>query len=248
MVDPFSSQPGARMYRTGDRVRFRADGNVDYLGRTDDQVKLRGFRIEPGEIEALLAGYEQVSQAAVQLREDDPDDKRLVAYLVAEEGASVDETRVRSYAKEHLPDYMIPSGFMMLAEMPLTPSGKVNYRALPAPEINRQEGVHGAEPESTAEKNIARIWRQLLKLDAVYLDDNFFDLGGHSMLTIKFVNKVRDATGEQLSIADVFEQPTLRELSPLLDDATWDMGAIGLSDSGLFARVRRVFTGMVGRN
>ncbi|MGI9292116.1 MAG: amino acid adenylation domain-containing protein [Gammaproteobacteria bacterium] len=247
----FISSPfvqGELLYKTGDRVRVGADGTIDYLGRTDDQVKWRGFRVEPGEIEALLSEHADVSQAAVLLREDEPGDKRLVAYLLPEEGAVLEQADLRSFARERLPDYMVPANFMLLDEMPLTPSGKVNRRALPEPELTRSADEATDTPESESARNIARIWQQLLKVDEVYLDDNFFDIGGHSLLTIKFVNKVLDATGEQLSIADVFENPTLRELSPLLDDADWDMAAIGLSDAGLFARVRKAFAGLLGRN
>jgi len=238
---------GSRLYRTGDRVRFLPDGNIEYTGRTDDQVKWRGFRIEPGEIEALLASHAQVRLAAVMLREDDPGDKRLIAYVVAEQGQDIEVSDMRSLCKEHLPDYMVPSGFMVLDEMPLTPSGKVARRQLP-PLASEREGSEGERATTTVQKNLAAIWAHLLKLDTVMLDDNFFDLGGHSLLTIQLAQKVQAATGRQLSIADVFENPTVRELSPLLEDASWDMEKIDLAQPGFFGRLLRAFVRIFKRD
>ncbi len=228
-----------RLYKTGDRVRFCPDGNIEYTGRSDDQVKWRGFRIEPGEIEALLAGHPQVQLAAVMLREDEPGDKRLIAYIVAEQGQVVEIADMRQHCKEHLPDYMVPSGFMLLDAMPLTPSGKVARRQLPAPTGDRQGAGEGEHAVTPVQQNLAAIWAHLLKLDEVMLDDNFFDLGGHSLLTIQLAQKVQAATGQQLSIADVFESPTVRELSPLLEDAVWDMEKIDLAQPGLIGRILR---------
>jgi len=219
--DPFADDPAARLYRTGDRARFRPDGNLEYLGRTDDQVKWRGFRIEPGEIEAALATYESVQQAAVLLREDTPGDKRLIAYLVAEDRQTIDEQVIIAFAKKRLPDYMVPSAFVILDSMPLTPSGKIARRKLPLPTGARPAGARGALPSTPEQRALESLWKALLKVDAVSLDDNFFDLGGHSLLTIKLVHAIEEATGEQLSIADIFENPTIRELSVILEGVTW---------------------------
>jgi acyl-coenzyme A synthetase/AMP-(fatty) acid ligase/acyl carrier protein len=222
VADPFADSAEARLYRTGDRARYRQDGNIEYLGRTDDQVKWRGFRIEPGEIESLLAAHPGIAQAAVQLREDEPGDKRLIAYLVGEAGTEPDTSVMRAYAKEHLPDYMVPSAFVTLATMPLTPSGKVNRRQLPAPGVRSEAGGAAAVPENRDQKMLALIWQALLKTERVGLDDNFFDLGGHSLMTIELVRHIENATGMQLSIADVFENQTIRELAQLLDGVSWD--------------------------
>ncbi|MDP7094523.1 MAG: amino acid adenylation domain-containing protein, partial [Gammaproteobacteria bacterium] len=219
--DPFSDSDDSRLFRTGDSARFRADGNIDYLGRTDDQVKLRGFRIEPGEIETILATHPQVQQAAVLLREDSPGDKRLVAYLVPDTGEAIDNAIIRTYAKDKLPDYMVPSVFIALDSMPLTPSGKVARRKLPEPENLALSSAAGELPHGPHQKALALIWQRLLKVKKVSLDDNFFEMGGHSLMTIKLIHEIEEATGEQLSIADVFENPTIREFSLLLENATW---------------------------
>ena len=155
------------------------------------------------------------------LREDTPGDKRLIAYVTTEEGSGLAAADLRGYCKEHLPDYMIPSGFMILDEMPLTPSGKLNRRQLPASEITPQG--EGELPATPTEQNLARIWETLLKVDGIRVDDDFFDLGGHSLLTIQLTRKIKAATGRELSIADVFENPTVRQLSLLLEDASWEM-------------------------
>ena len=193
-------------------------------------MKWRGFRIEPGEIEALLAGHPQVQIAAVLLREDEPGDQRLIAYLVGEAGQTIDPAEMRRYAREHLPDYMVPSAFMVLDAMPLTPSGKVNRRQLPAPERSRDGETVSALPQTYTEKMLAQLWAALLKVDQIGLDDNFFDLGGHSLMTIKLTQQIEAATGAQLSIADVFGNPTIRELSPMLEHLTWDTDVLELPE------------------
>jgi acyl-coenzyme A synthetase/AMP-(fatty) acid ligase len=226
VTDPFSTGANGRLYRTGDRVRFLSDGNLEYLGRTDDQVKWRGFRIEPGEIEAVLATHSQVQQAAVMLREDSPGDKRLVAYIVPDSSQVIDTAAIRSFAKDKLPDYMVPSLFVMLDTLPLTPSGKIARRLLPLPDSRDTTGSQGELPVTLGQITIARIWEKLLKVDGIKLDDNFFDLGGHSLLTIKLIHAIEAATGEQVTIADVFENPTVREFARLLTDVTWNEAAI----------------------
>jgi amino acid adenylation domain-containing protein len=219
--DPFSKTTQARLYKTGDRVRFLESGELEYLGRTDDQVKWRGFRIEPGEIEATLAAHPQVRQAAVMIREDNPGDKRLIAYVMPDQGGTIDELVLRAYAKTCLPDFMIPSAFVVLAEMPLTPSGKIARRKLPIPSDQRNAGLPGELPGTPEQLAVAAIWQRLLKISKVHLDDNFFDLGGHSLLTIRLIQELEKATGQRLTIADVFENPTVREFAALLDGINW---------------------------
>jgi len=240
VADPFSNRPNARLYRTGDRVRFLADGKLEYLGRTDDQVKWRGFRIEPGEIETTLAMHDQILQAAVMLREDSPGNKRLVAYLVPDADQVIDPATIRAYAKARLPDHMVPSLFVTLTAMPLTPSGKIARRLLPEP-LSTDAGVgHGESTVTRNQKAVARIWEKLLKVKNIKLDDDFFDLGGHSLLTIKLIHAIEAATGEQLTIADIFENPTVRELSMLLQDANFESQET--AKDGTFAKLWRRIT------
>jgi hypothetical protein len=220
-------------------VRFLADGNLEYLGRTDDQVKWRGFRIEPGEIETVLMAEPQVSQATVILREDEPGDKRLVAYLVADTEQQIDESLLRTSIKQHLPEYMLPSTFVVLEQMPLTPSGKVARRNLPVPSGKRSLADAGQQPETMLHKNLADIWKTLLNVDQVSIDDDFFDLGGHSLLTIKLMRQIEAVTGEQLTIADIFENPTIRELSLLLPNTDWDLQKLE-QDGALVKLWRRI--------
>jgi amino acid adenylation domain-containing protein len=242
VADPFdaNSSKNGRLYRTGDRVRFLADGNLEYLGRTDEQVKWRGFRIEPGEIEALLASHTDVQLAAVLLREDSPGDKRLIAYLAPEIGKELDIDAIRAWLKNQLPDYMVPSAFMAVAAMPLTPSGKIARRALPTPDSSRVLGSDAELPKTEAEQAVAYIWQRLLKIDQIALDDNFFDLGGHSLLTVKLTQQIEKITGEQLTIADVFENPTVREFSQLLANADW--GQLQIVRDNMFSRLWKKIT------
>jgi acyl-coenzyme A synthetase/AMP-(fatty) acid ligase len=240
IADPFGSAD-ARLYRTGDRVRYLADGVLEYLGRVDDQVKWRGFRIEPGEIEALLTAHATVQLATVLLREDTPDDKRLVAYLVPADGEAVVETDIRAHIKGSLPDYMVPSIFITLDAMPLTPSGKVARRMLPAPDGSRNLAEGGEMPVEHDQVMLAKVWGSLLKVDQVMLDDNFFDMGGHSLLTIKLIQALEAATDQQFTIADVFDNPTIREFSQLLDNVTWKQLDIGKAN--ILVRLWRYLVG-----
>ena len=217
IANPFG--PG-RLYKTGDRVRFRDNGELEYLGRADDQLKWRGFRIEPGEIEAVLAGHPQVQQAVVIIREDSPGDKRLVAYVVTDNPTGSEEPALRAYTKARLPEHMIPSAFVSLRSLPLTPSGKLARRKLPLPEHSYADNK-GEAPQQPQQVAMAKIWQRLLKLNQVMLDDNFFDLGGHSLLTIRLIQEIEKASGRRLTIADVFENPTIRELAPLLEGTHW---------------------------
>jgi amino acid adenylation domain-containing protein len=212
VASPFHA--GARLYRTGDRCRWLPDGNLEFLGRLDEQVKLRGFRIEPGEIEAALRQCPGVAESAVVLREDRAGDKRLVGYVVAmgEQTPAVDD--LRSSLKQHLPEYMVPSAFMTLKALPLTPNGKVDRRALPAPDAGRPELERAyAAPRTPLEQVLARIWAEMLGLERVGIHDNFFELGGHSLLAARVVDRVQKMMRKPVPLATIFRAPTIAELA-----------------------------------
>jgi amino acid adenylation domain-containing protein len=214
--DPYSAQPGARLYRTGDLALWRRDGTLEVIGRIDHQVKLRGFRIELGEIESVLARYPAVTQAVVHCREDRPGDKRLVAYLTID-GAATSTNALREHLKAVLPDYMVPSAFVVLEDFPLTPNGKVDRRALPAPEDmadNADSDVADDTSERTPEEEIlGELWQQLLNVRQVKLRDNFFDLGGHSLLATQLLSRIEQAFAVELPLRVLFEAPTLEQLA-----------------------------------
>ncbi|MFI5911641.1 amino acid adenylation domain-containing protein [Dactylosporangium sp. NPDC051541] len=217
--DPFGP-PGSRMYATGDLARWRADGTAEFLGRIDGQIKLRGLRIELGEIEAALREQPGVTDAAAVVREDQPGDRRIVAYVTG----AADVVAARSALKERLPDYMVPVAVVALDALPLSPSGKLDRRALPAPQIVRDASTALAEPRTPAEVRLAELWRDLLTLPAVGIDDDFFDLGGHSLLATQLVARVRKKFGAGVSVLDVFQQPTIRELAALVSTPAAERG------------------------
>ncbi|MGZ3461512.1 MAG: non-ribosomal peptide synthetase, partial [Archangium sp.] len=216
---PFTSEPGARLYRTGDRIRYLADGQVEFLGRADEQVKLRGVRIELGELESVLASHPSVEQTAVRVREDVPGDKRLVAYVVPRPGAELDLDTLRGFLKDKLPDYMLPSAFVPLKAMPVTSSGKVDRKALPAPDGLTLVRAF-VPPEGKLELELAAIWAQVLGLQRVGRHDNFFDLGGHSLLATQAITRVRNAFGVELPLRSLFEHATVAALAAKLEEAT----------------------------
>ncbi|HEX8087256.1 MAG TPA: amino acid adenylation domain-containing protein, partial [Blastocatellia bacterium] len=214
--DPFSPEPGARMYKTGDLTRHMPDGNIEFVGRVDHQVKIRGFRIELGEIESVLSRHPSVREVVAIAREDAPGDKRLVAYVVQGD-QPINVTELREHLEDRLPDYMIPSAFVTLDAMPLTPNKKVDKRALPPPDQSRPELRQSyAAPRDAVEEELARIWADTLGLDRVGINDNFFKLGGHSLLAIQLLLKVRQKLGAELLLTSLFRAPTVAELAALI--------------------------------
>ena len=236
--DPFQSDPDARMYRTGDLVRWGPDGRVVFLGRLDHQVKLRGYRIEMGEIEAALLEQRAVREAVVIAREDVPGDKRLVGYLTTRPGESVDPADLRAALREKLPEYMVPAQIVVLPSLPLTPNAKVDRKALPAPDQLRAapEAAYVA-PSTPLEATIAAVWADLLRVQKVGLEDNFFDLGGHSLLTVQAHRRLRELTGREIALTDLFRFPTIRTLVGHLDAP--DVGGDDLVKSASRAEARK---------
>ncbi len=228
--DPFGDDPSARLYRTGDLARYRASGELEYLGRADQQVKIRGFRIELGEIEAALSAHASVREAVVVVRGDPPGDRRLVAYLVCAAGEALTIAELRAFLKESLPDVMVPAAFVVLPALPLTANGKVDLRALPAPDLGPRADLaaEGAGPRTPAEEALARTWAEVLRVEAVGLHDNFFELGGDSILAIQIVARARDA-GVRVTPRQLFQHQTLAELAAHADTTgavTAEQGAI----------------------
>ena len=220
--NPFSATPGARMYKSGDLARYLPDGNIEYLGRIDDQVKIRGFRIELGEIEAALAALPEVRDVVVLAREDNPGDKRLVAYLVAREaGVLPQSAELREHLKQSLPDYMVPAHFVTLQSLPVTLNGKIDRKTLPAPDMLRSVAGYVA-PSTATEVALAQIWADVLKLDKVGSNDNFFELGGHSLLMTQVAARLRETFDVELSLRTLFDVPQLNALSAVVDLARRD--------------------------
>lgn len=215
LANPFEEVPHARLYRTGDRVRWRADGNLEFLGRMDDQVKLRGFRIELGEIETALTEHRSVSQSAVLLREDRPGGKKLVAYCVPAANTELKAAELKAHLRRHLPDYMVPAAFVALDALPLTTSGKINRRALPAPDESAAPSSSVAQPEDLLELHLLKIWKKLFGRDSISCEDNFFDLGGHSLMAVRLAAEVEERFGLRLPIASLFHAPTIQSLAAM---------------------------------
>nr|QEO73686.1 condensation domain-containing protein [uncultured bacterium] len=205
---PFG-EPGERMYRTGDLVRWREDGTLDFLGRVDTQVKIRGFRVELGEIEAVLDAHPDVAKVVVLAREDRPGDRRLVAYLTG----SADTAKLRAYVAGELPDYMVPTAFVVLDEMPLLPNGKLDRNTLPAPDATASTG---RGPRDLSEQLLAELFAEILGLGRIGIDDNFFDNGGHSLLATRLISRVRSAFGADVTLRALFDNPTVAGLAASL--------------------------------
>ena len=222
--DPFSSQAGARFYRTGDLGRWTLTGQIELAGRVDEQVKIRGFRVEPGEIEAVICQHPLVSRALVIVREDLEGNKKLVGYVIAKQGTEVTGAQLRGYLKEKLPEYLVPSAFVLLDEFQLTPSGKIDRRALPAPGVNKsQVSKSYAPPRTPVQKMLVNIWSNLLGIDPVGpdridIEDDFFELGGHSLLATQLMSRIKEAFGIEIELRRLFDNPTIDKLSECLEE------------------------------
>jgi nonribosomal peptide synthetase DhbF len=216
-ADPLAA-PGSRMYRTGDLARWRVDGTLDFLGRRDFQVKIRGFRVELGEIEVVLARLSDVARVVVLAREDRVGDKRLVAYVVPRAGRRPDPASLRQAAARVLPEYMVPAAIVVLDQVPLTPNGKVDRAALPAPDYAASS--RGVAPRDDREERLCRLFADVLGLPAVGADDNFFELGGHSLLATRLIARIRAETGCELNIIDLFDDPTVQGVAERMTETT----------------------------
>jgi acyl carrier protein len=210
---PFG-EPGSRMYRTSDLARWREDGQLDFFGRADEQMKLRGFRIEPGEIESRLREQPGVTQAVVTLREDQPGDKRLVGYVVASEDADLQPTTLREALSTTLPEYMVPAAVVILDALPRTPSGKLDRKRLPAPQWKSRE-YH--VPETELEKTISAVFAEVLRVEQVGRDDNFFELGGHSLLAMQLIARLEEQLQIKLSVREIFDKQNVAALALWID-------------------------------
>jgi amino acid adenylation domain-containing protein len=219
--NPFSNEPGSRLYKTGDLVRYLPDGNIEFVGRIDNQVKIRGFRIELGEIEAVLRQNPAVQDAVVIDQEYDLNDKRLVAYVVPSQEQVLPTSELRGYLKQKLPDHMVPSAFVWLEALPLTPNGKVDRRALPMPDRTRSLEETFAPPLTPFEEELAGIWSEVLRLDSVGIHDNFFELGGHSLLAVRVLAQIEKTFGKNLPLATLFQSPTIEQLANILRQKGW---------------------------
>jgi amino acid adenylation domain-containing protein len=216
VADPFSSDPQARLYKTGDLARFLPTGEIEFLGRRDFQVKIRGFRVELGEIEAAMARHGGVSAAAVIARDAGLNSKQLLAYFVSSPGAMPTAPELREFLRKQLPDYMIPSDFVRLNELPLTQNGKVDRRALAAMECSQNVAEESLRPRDAVESRLAEIWEEILGRRPIGVRDNFFDLGGHSLLAVRLMHRIERAFHRTLPLAALFEAPTIERLAAVL--------------------------------
>ncbi|MDZ8029621.1 MAG: amino acid adenylation domain-containing protein [Nostoc sp. DedSLP04] len=232
--NPFSPNPESRLYKTGDLARYLPDGHIEYLGRIDYQVKLRGFRIELGEIETALLQHPSVKEAVVIVREDIPNETSLVGYIVAETGQDSLEviSQLRRFLKQQLPDFMVPTIFMALEAMPLTPNGKVDRKALPQPDASRPElEANYVAPRTPIEQQIADIWAQVLNVKQVGINDNFFELGGYSLLGIQVISRMRQALQAEILMSNLFELPTVADLAERVETLRWAAQGVQAAES-----------------
>jgi amino acid adenylation domain-containing protein len=215
--NPFEENSSTLLYRTGDLARYLPNGDIEYLGRIDNQVKIRGFRIELGEIEAAIAQQPQVQEAVAIVREDEPGDLRLVAYLVSAGTTPVDIAELRTSLKQQLPDYMVPAAFVCVDTMPLTPNGKVDRKALPAPHpVSRGSGQNFVNPRTSTEAILTEIWQEILRLERVGVEDNFFDLGGNSLLGLKAIEQIQSRFKFKVSVVKLYQYSTIRSMADYL--------------------------------
>jgi amino acid adenylation domain-containing protein len=219
--NPFSEEANSRLYKTGDLACWLPDGNIEFLGRVDDQVKIRGFRIEPGEIEVVLERNPYIRESAVIVNETAKEEKHLVAYVVMLEGYDLQNTELRQFLKERLPDYMIPSFFVEMDLLPVTPGGKVDRKALPAPDKNGNNIRKGyLAPRTILEMQITKIWEDIMEQHPIGVRDNFFELGGHSLMAVRLVTQIEEKKGRTLSLQALFQTPTIEGLATLLNQNT----------------------------
>lgn len=223
-AEKFISNPygEGKIYKTGDLARYLPDGNIEYIGRIDNQVKIRGFRIELGEIEVVLNQQKFIDESVVIVREDEPGDKRLVAYYIPPENQQKNSQELRDFLKVELPEYMIPSVFVELETLPLTPNGKINRRALPKPEnFDYQTKDVFVLPGNELEIQLQKIWQKILNVKSISIRDNFFELGGHSLLALQLFNQIKQKIGQDLPLATLFQAPTIEELAHIIQQQGW---------------------------
>jgi acyl carrier protein len=226
---PYSPLPTPLLYKTGDRALYRSDGNLEFLGRTDHQIKIRGFRVELGEIETVIAQHPTVQTAVVVVREMESDslksplrDRQLIAYVVPKASAIPTERDLRSFLKTKLPVYMLPAAFVVLDTLPLTVNGKVDQKALPSPNLTvMRETSPPIAPTTSLEASLVELWTQLLGREQVGIHDNFFELGGHSLLATQLVSRIRDRFQVELPLRSVFETPTIAQLAQKIEGLRW---------------------------
>jgi acyl-coenzyme A synthetase/AMP-(fatty) acid ligase/acyl carrier protein len=219
--DPFAE--AGNVYRTGDRVRFLDDGILQFVGRTDRQIKVRGHRIEPETLEQLLNQHEDVADTAVTTQPDSQSNLQIVAYIIPQNGTTPDQQALISYLRQQLPAYMIPAAFVPVDNFPKTSNGKINYRALPAPTFQAQVGTQYAAPRTPVEETIADLFSQLTSVESVGLYDNFFQLGGHSLLITQLASRIQSIFEVELSLRTLFEHPTVVDLAILIEEKMLEM-------------------------
>jgi acyl carrier protein len=219
--DAFSEDASARLYRSGDLARRLENGDLEYLGRIDHQVKIRGFRVELGEIEAALSQQPEVREAVVVVRDEAGGDRRLVAYVVGSAEASDLGGELRGRLRRLLPEYMVPSAFVLLDRLPLNQNGKVDKKALPAPGAPGGSGRDRVPPRGPVEEAVAAVWKDVLGLESVSVHDNFFDLGGHSMLAARLLGRLHDAFAVDVPLRSLFQQPTVAGLAEVIQALQW---------------------------
>jgi acyl carrier protein len=215
---PFSREKGARLYKTGDSALYLPDGNIEFLGRLDQQVKIRGFRIELEEIEAVLVQYPGVEQAMVLVSEKAPNDYYLRACIVPNGGPAPAVDDLRAFLKEHLPQYMIPSSFVFQEALPLLPNGKLDRKVVQQETLREESRAAYIGPRTELEEVISKVWEESLRLDQVSTKDNFFDVGGHSLLMVKVQSKLKEALNREISMTDLFKYPTISSLAQYLNN------------------------------